>query len=184
MNKWKLISSKKALESKWFTVRQDTVELPNGKVLEDYFVWECADSCMIVPVTKEMDTILIRQYKHGRGEIITEFPAGYADPNEDIINTAARELEEETGYKSDKLTILGRLTQNPTKQTGDIYVILAENAVETGERAHEETEDIELITVPLRKVLPMIQSGEIRTTTAAAATLLALTHLGLIAIES
>lgn len=179
MKIWKTISSKYALDSKWFKVRQDTVELPNGKVMDDYYVWESADSCMIVPVTKDLEVILVKQYKHGRGEIITEYPAGYTDPNEEITTTAVRELKEETGYTSSKLSVLGKLTQNPTKQTGDIYVVLAENVEKVNASGGDETENIEILKVPLTKVIEMIQTGEIRTTTAVSSTYLVTKKLGL-----
>ena len=82
MEKWKLLFSKLVFNNKWFKVRQDRVELPTGKIIDDYFVWPEGDVAFVAPVTEDNHLILVRQYKHGAGEIMIEFPAGYVDNGE------------------------------------------------------------------------------------------------------
>jgi len=53
MKKWELVSSKMAFDHKWFKVRQDTVKLPNGLVIDDFFIWEYGQISMVVALTKK-----------------------------------------------------------------------------------------------------------------------------------
>jgi ADP-ribose pyrophosphatase len=102
MKKWRLRSSTIVFDRRWFRVRQDTVVLPNGRVIDDYFVWPEGDVALVVPVTEQGDVILVRQYKHAAQEIMVEFPAGMLEPDEVPLQGAQRELREETGYVSDQ----------------------------------------------------------------------------------
>lgn len=74
MKKWKQISSKIAFDNPWFKVRQDTVEIPNGQIIDDYFVWLEGRIVLVVPVTTNNEFILVKQYKHAFGDFVIEFP--------------------------------------------------------------------------------------------------------------
>jgi len=161
MEKWKLISSKRAFDNKWVKLRQDTVELPNGKILNDYFVWESGDVVLVVPVTSEEKFVLVRQYKHGADEIVTEVPAGFMDENETPEQAAHREMEEETGYSSKEMKLLTTVHANPTKSNGKGFIFLAKDAIQNKEVNFDETEDIEILLKSKDEVLQMIQGGEI-----------------------
>lgn len=176
MKKWKKLDSKIAFDNKWFKVRQDKVKLPDGKIIDDYYVWLEGDLSLIVPVTKGKQIILVKQYKHASGQIMIEYPAGYVDEGETPEQAAKRELLEETGFSSSKFTLLGKLTNNPTKTVGNIYLYLAEDVEEVakkGEVHSEDTEEIELLILPPKEVLKMVESGEIWVTSSVAATYLA-----------
>lgn len=82
--KWKKISSEMALDEKWFRVRKDVVELPNGTVLNDYFLWLSGDVSSVVPVTQNNEFIFVKQYKYGSDEEMIEFPAGFVEEKEDF----------------------------------------------------------------------------------------------------
>src|ERR1700761_4271663 len=82
-------------------VRSDTVELPDGTIIENYFVRESRGFAVIAAVTPERDVVLVRQYKHGIATITLELPAGMIDPGETPESCATRELAEETGYAGD-----------------------------------------------------------------------------------
>ncbi|HSA08700.1 MAG TPA: NUDIX hydrolase, partial [Candidatus Moranbacteria bacterium] len=161
MQKWKTISSKMAFDHKWFKLRQDKVELPNGKILDEYFLWLKGYVALIVPITEDGKFVLVRQYKHGADEIIVEFPAGFVDKNEAPEKAAQRELQEETGYSSDSLQLLSTTFADPTKAIGKIYIYLAKNAVQNKVIKLDETEDIEVLVKSEKEVLEMITKGEI-----------------------
>ncbi len=161
MKKWKLISSKIAFDNPWLEVRQDTVEISNGKVIDDYFVWIEGQIVLIVPVTKNNEFVLVRQYKHGYGDYVIEFPAGYVNKNENISIAAQRELREETGYTSKNVTLLRTLINHPAKVAGTLSVYLAKDAEKTHDTSFDDNEDIEVIVKPYKEVLQMIKNGEI-----------------------
>ncbi|HPN54787.1 MAG TPA: NUDIX hydrolase [Candidatus Moranbacteria bacterium] len=161
MQKWKTISSKMAFNHKWFKLRQDKVELPNGKILDEYFLWLKGYVALIVPITEDGKFVLVRQYKHGADEIIIEFPAGFIDGDETPEEAAQRELQEETGYSSDNLQLLSTAFADPTKAIGKIYIYLAKNAVRNKAIKLDETEDIEVLVKSEEEVLEMITKGEI-----------------------
>ncbi len=177
MKKWKLISSKMAFDHKWFKLRQDKVELPNGKILDDYFVWLYGSVVLVVPVTENGKFVLVRQYKHGADEIITEFPAGFVDEGETAEEAARREVEEETGYSFQDLQLLATTYANPTKAVGKISIYLAKNAVQNKEAKPEETEDIEVLVKNKDEIMEIINNGEICTADSIAGFFLAIMEL-------
>lgn len=177
MQKWKLLSSKMAFDHKWFKLRQDKVKLPNGKILDEYFLMLRGDVVLIVPITEKGEFVLVRQYKHGAKEIITEFPAGFVDNNETTEEAARRELKEETGYSSQHLQLLTTAYASPTKVVGKTFIYLAKKAIQNKEIKLDETEDIEVFLKSKDEVLEMIKKGEICVNDSIAAFFLALEEL-------
>ncbi|MEO0541534.1 MAG: NUDIX hydrolase, partial [Cyanobacteria bacterium P01_A01_bin.105] len=128
LKKWKRLSSQLAFDHRWYKVRQDRVQLPDGNVIDDYFVSLRPDVAMVLPITANQEIVLVRQYRHGAGEILLELPAGTFDPAQEQAAVAAqRELQEETGYLADALEPLATLYDNPVKETNRIHLFLAQN---------------------------------------------------------
>lgn len=123
LHKWKLLNSKIAFDNPWFSVRQDAVQLPSGKVLDDYDVWLQGDIVLVVACTSAHDMVLVRQYRHGVREMLIEHPAGYVDEGENPEGTARRELLEETGFSAGDLRPLATFTSMPSKvvRTDDCF---------------------------------------------------------------
>ena len=162
IQRWKTINSQLVFDHQWCQVRQDEVELPNGKVIDDYFVNVRPDIALVLAVTQQREIILVRQYRHGVGEILLELPGGSFNPQiESSLTAAARELEEETGYVADQMLHLATLYDNPVKDTNKIYLIIAENAHPSGTQQLDVTEDIEVVLVPIEEVLERISTREI-----------------------
>lgn len=177
MQKWKTISSKMAFDHKWFKLRQDKVELPNGKILDEYFLWLYGSVILVILMTEKGEFVLVRQYKHGADEIIIEFPAGFVDEDETSEEAAKREVEEETGYSFQNLQLLTTTYANPTKAIGKTYIYLAKNAVQNKAIKLDETEDIEVLVKSEKEVLEMITKGEICVSDSIAGFFLALEEL-------
>ena len=161
MEKWKILHSRLAFHHHWYTVRQDTVQLPDGKIVEDYFVSVRRDVVLIFAVTADQMVPLVRQYKHGVQKILLELPGGFVDEGETPENAAARELFEETGYVSENLQLLTRVHDNPTKDTNTLNLFLAPNAFKHGKQTLDQTEDIAVELVPLHQVWPRVIQGDI-----------------------
>lgn len=179
LKNWKLLNSKMAFDHRWFKVRQDTVELPNGRILDDYLVSLGGTIVLIVPVTRDGKWLLVKQYKHAAGQVMLEFPAGYVDKQEDVTRAAKRELLEETGYESKEYSLLATLTNNPTKEAGEIHIYLARGAERVAEPKLDDTEEIEIEFATPQKVDDLIARGDIWVSASIAAAHLAFRRLGI-----
>jgi ADP-ribose pyrophosphatase len=115
----------------------------------------------IVALTKQNEILLIRQYRHGAGKILLELPGGGVNGNEEPLAAAKRELLEETGYTSDDIIEVGRVSPNPASHTNLMYAFLALNAEKAGDQCLDETEEIEVFPTPLDEVIVMARNGEL-----------------------
>lgn len=176
---WKLIDSEKAFDHKWFKVRKEKVELPNGKIIDDYFIWDAHDFVNVFTITKDKKIVMVKQYKHAAKDVLLEFPAGFIDEGETPEETAKRELKEETGYEAEEFTLLSSLMDNPTKQDGHTHIILAKNCEKKHEPSFDDHEDIETVLLTKEELLEKIHSGEIYSTASVACAMLGLKKLGL-----
>lgn len=175
IRKWKTLGSKIVFDHRWYKVCQEKVEVEPGKVYDDYFMGIFPNIVLIVAITKDKRMLLVRQYKHGAGEILLEVPAGYIDKKETPIKAAKRELLEETGFTSKNWTKLGFFYSNPTKERGNgIYIYLAKNAGKTTEPKNDEMENIEVQQIAIKDVVKMIKENKIKVTGGVAAILLSL----------
>ena len=162
IQKWKLLNSQMVFDNPWCQVRRDEVELPNGKVIDDFFVNVRPDIALLMAVTPNREIVFVRQYRHGVNEILLELPAGTFNPQaENNLTAATRELEEETGYIAPEIIQLATLYDNPSKDTNKIHLFLAENALPSGKQQLDITEDVEVVLVPVEAVLEKIATGEI-----------------------
>ncbi|MBR2308261.1 MAG: NUDIX hydrolase, partial [Fibrobacter sp.] len=80
---------------------KETCELPNGKVIDDFYTLWQPDWVLILARTAEGKWVMTEQYRHGTGKIALEFPAGIIDKGETPEQAALRELQEECGYRID-----------------------------------------------------------------------------------
>lgn len=162
LKKWKILQSAMVLNHQWCKVRQDEIELPNGKVIDDYFVNIKPEVALILPITSEQKIIFVRQYRHGVGEILLELPAGTFNPDEESPQIAAlRELKEETGYVADTATQLAVLYDSPVKDTNKINLFIAENVTKAGQQELDITEEIDVVLIPTKAVIEKVAKGEI-----------------------
>lgn len=155
-------------------MKKDTVELSNGKIMDDYFYMDIGQAVMVVPATKEGELVMVRQYKHGGGEIVIEFPAGNIENKENsFLEAAKRELLEETGYASKEWEQCGVLINSPSKSAQKIRVYLAKNAEKISEQNLDEAEEIEVLKISKSDFFKMIGTGEINASDTIASYLMA-----------
>ena len=162
MNKgWRVTESSYAVDTRFLRLRKDTIELPGGQTIRDYYVRESRGFVIICAVTPDNQVVLVRQYKHGIGRELLELPAGAIDPGETPAQTAARELMEETGYTAPPMEPVRTLVAEPTNSDSVAHLFLARGAVRTGAQSLDVTEDISVQTVPVSGLRAMVKDGAI-----------------------
>ena len=153
------ISSTIIYQGRLLDVRCDKVILPNGKTSTREWIKHPGAVCMI-PRLPDNKIALIRQYRYPVNKEMIELPAGKLEDNENPVTCAKRELEEEIGYKSEKLTFLTNL--HPAIGFSDeiMGLYLAEDLVQTTSNKDED-EFLELIPTSLNKAVEMVWKGKI-----------------------
>jgi ADP-ribose pyrophosphatase len=153
------ISSTQIFSGKLIDLYLDNVKLPNGKKSTREWLDHPGAVCL-VPILNNGDILLIRQFRYGPREEFIEIPAGKLDKNEEPIKCGLRELEEETGYKSNKLTFLTNIHPAIGFSNEKMWMYLAEE-LELTEKKLDDDEFLELLPTPLNVALEWVFSGKI-----------------------
>ena len=142
---------------------EDTVRLPNGKEEKWDFVSHRMGAACVLAVRSDGKILMVRQYRNALDRFTLEVPAGKRDSlNEDTSICAARELEEETGYRAGKLEKLLSLKSTVAFCDELIDVYLATDLVEIGEQHLDEAEDIDIEAYELKELMDMCYSGTLQ----------------------
>jgi len=151
----------KILETSCFRprFRIDKCELTNGNFL-DVTILEFRSWANIVPLTKNGEVILVKQYRHGIRGVLWEFPGGVVEDRENPLEGAKRELLEETGYRASNMIEVARLYPNPALQTNTLYCFLAQEMEKVSEQSLDAGEDIEVCPVPVEELIKMAKRGD------------------------
>lgn len=169
----------KVLETSYFSprFRIDRCELANGNFL-DATILEFRSWANIVPLTKNGEVILVKQYRHGVREALWEFPGGVVEDEEEPLEGAKRELLEETGCVASDMIEIARLYPNPALQTNTLYCFLARDVEKVSEQSLDAGEDIEVCPVPWEELIRMVKHGEFPHALMTAVLFSALAYLG------
>lgn len=158
---WSILDTRYLYRHPWLTMRRDRVRLPNGQIIDDYYVWEYPPWINVLATTPENLVILIRQYRHGIGKIFYELPAGVHDkPEESLLEAAQRELFEETGFGGGSWNVWMELSANPALQNNLTCTFLAENVRYKGSRNLDPTEEISVHPVTIDALRAIVLDGE------------------------
>lgn len=158
---WKIKETERVLDSEYVKVDKDDVLLPHGREIKDFYKVTIKDCAAIVALTADGKVVLKKEYRHCYGEELIEIPAGVLEENEEPLNAAKRELEEETGYRSEKWTYLGKTVESSAKLTNYMYIYLAEDCEKVSGQKLDYGEAIEVLEVGLDKAVEMIMNNEI-----------------------
>jgi ADP-ribose pyrophosphatase len=146
---------------------------PRGEVVRE--VVEHPGSVVIVPELEPGRYLLLRQHRISVGEVLLELPAGTIEAGEKPEDCAARELEEETGYKAGQLIRLARTYSTPGYSTETMDIFLARNLEKSSSKL-ESDEEIELMEMDREAVARAVREGEIRDLKTIAALFLAFSY--------
>jgi 8-oxo-dGTP pyrophosphatase MutT (NUDIX family) len=158
-NPWQILSTKPVYENPWIRVREDQVINPNGG-RGIYGVVSFKNKAIgIIPVDAEGYTYLVGQYRYPLEEYSWEIPMG-GGMDTDHLESARRELKEETGLTAEKWTLIARLHTSNSVTDEEGFVYLAENLTQ-GETEFEETEDLQIRKIKFSEAIRMVLHGEI-----------------------
>ena len=178
IEKWKTLSRQTIFDYRRFQLVRHICELPNGSIVDDYYVLEENDIGMVFALTEDHQVILVEQYKQGTGQITLELPAGLFDSEiADPGAEARREFVEETGYDAEKFSFLAKLGNNPTRMNSFFHLFLALDAKPTGRQHLDPNEFIVVNSHPVETVFELIRSGKIDGAMTIAGVYLAVDHL-------
>lgn len=158
---WRVTASSYVVDTHFLRLRKDRIELPDGTVIDDYYVRESRGFVVIFALAEDGRVVLVRQYKHGIAQVLLELPAGAIDPGEQPLQTAMRELEEETGYTAPSLELVRSFVVDPTNSDTIAHLFLARDARKTAEQNLDVTENIEVQLVSLEELRNFVRDGTI-----------------------
>ena len=152
-------SSEVVFQGELLDVRRDTVILPNGEIGTREWIKHPGAVCCI-PILPNQKIGLIRQYRYALKRHMIEIPAGKLSRGEDPRNCAKRELEEEIGYKTNKISFLTKIHPVIGFANEEMWLYLVEDLIKTKPRLDDD-EFLEIIPTKLEDALSMVWNGEI-----------------------
>ncbi len=159
-NPWQVISTELKYQNPWISVREDQVRNPGGG-RGIYGVVSMKNKALgIVPVDAEGNTWLVGQYRYPLNEYSWEIPMGGGLLEHDILESAQRELREETGLLAARWTRIARLHTSNSVTDEEGFVYLAEDLTQ-GELEPEETEELRLWKLPLADAVRLVMADRI-----------------------
>ncbi|KAA9338301.1 NUDIX hydrolase [Hymenobacter busanensis] len=159
-NPWQTLSTQPIYQNPWISVREDQVINPGGG-RGIYGVVSMKNKALgIVPIDEHGNTWLVGQYRYTLNEYCWEIPMGGGPVELDILESAQRELLEETGLRAHRWTNIARLHTSNSVTDEEGFVFLAEE-LEQGEAVPEETEELHLWKLPLHEAVEMVMNNRI-----------------------
>ncbi|ATQ68511.1 MULTISPECIES: NUDIX hydrolase [Methylosinus] len=157
---WELRGSRRLIRDRWISLRADHCVTQRGVVLDPYYVLEYRDWVHVVALDEADRLLLVRQYRHGAGEMSLELPGGVMDEGEsDPLAAGARELLEETGHRAASIRHLACLSPNPASHANRVHLLYAEGARLVAPLKLDNSEDITVERVPWREALELALGG-------------------------
>ncbi len=150
--KWEALKVEHIVQDEWIDFRRVRYRLPDGSEFEPYYNYSRRSFVIIAARDEEGNYICVRQYRHGIGQVTTEFSAGgiersddkeygsQGEEAEDALLAAKRELQEETGYVSDEWTHLLTIPANPTIADNYAHIYLADHCRKVSGQNLDDTE--------------------------------------------
>lgn len=155
----KTISSEIKYKGKILNLRIDTVESVNGESTRE--IVEHSGGAVVLPLLPNKNVVMIRQFRKPLERDVLEIPAGKIEQGESPEETAFRELQEETGYKANNMTLLTKMYPSVGYSEELLYIYLATD-LEPGETDFDENEDIDTYSYHIDDLYEMVMEGKIQ----------------------
>lgn len=157
--KEEILSTQTIFDGRIVHLKVHTVKLPDGKVSKREIIYH-QGAVAIVALDKEQHVLLVKQFRHGAGQITYEIPAGLLEKDENPAGAISRELREETGYRPLNVQSIGGIYVAPGYTTEYIHLFYADD-YEHASLEQDEDEFVEALRIPFADALAMIDRGEI-----------------------
>lgn len=154
------MSSEYIAQHPYFTARVDRCEMPDGKLVEEYYVVELPVSVCALAVTEDGQALIARQYRHPVADTLYELPGGFIDAGESPETAIARELLEETGHVFSSITQVGKIAANPGLLNNFTHLFVATGGKRVADQKLDHNEEIDILLMPLHTVKEMLHRNE------------------------
>ncbi|MDB4925833.1 NUDIX hydrolase [Mucilaginibacter sp.] len=159
--KWKICHSEYIHKGPWATLRTDKCEMPDGRVVDEYFVLEYPNWVNGVALTADNKVIMVRQYRHAANIVSLEIPGGVIDGDEEPAAAMRRELLEETGYQFDEIELLCTVYANPSTSNNHTYCYLAKGGIKVQEQTLDDHEELIVEEYSIDEVKQLLADNKI-----------------------
>jgi ADP-ribose pyrophosphatase len=139
---WKICSSSYIHKGPWATLRVDKCEMPDGRIVDEYYVMEYPNWVNAVAITDDNKVLMVSQYRHAANIISLEIPGGVIDGDEKPVEAIRRELLEETGYQFDDFELLSTIYANPSTANNKTFCYLAKGGKKVQGQSLDEHEEL------------------------------------------
>ena len=156
---WKVLKRDIVFQDTWVQLEASRCELPDGRIIEPFYIRRDPDFAVVVAVTKDGRLVLVRQYRHGVEKVLLELPAGAIEKGEDPKVAAGRELLEETGYQAGHLKFLMKTAPNAANSTAYAYCYLATDAEWVAAQHLDAMEDVAVEFMDVKDARRALQEG-------------------------
>jgi len=158
---WKLCHSEYIHKGPWATLRTDICEMPDGRIVDKYYVLEYPNWVNAVALTEDNKVLMVRQYRHAAGIVSLEIPGGVIDGDEAPEAAMRRELLEETGYRFDDIELIATVYANPSTANNHTYCYLAKNGKKVQEQNLDEHEELVVEQYTITEVKQLLADNKI-----------------------
>lgn len=159
IQKWTTLEKKYLIQRPWLTARVDKVQLPNGTINPEHYVLEYPDWVNVIAITNDDKIVMVRQYRHAMDSILIELPAGKCEEGETPLQSAQRELLEETGFGGGHWIEAMTIGQNPSICDNITHCFVAQGVQKIAEQSLDESEDIEILLMTKHEIYNMLKEN-------------------------
>lgn len=157
---WSVRDERVVYQDRWVRVALADVELPDGRRYE-YTALRRIPGAGVVAFNEAGEILLQQEYRYPLDAVIYQIPGGLIDEGEEPIETAKRELLEETGHQASEWQKLGVVQDNPGLMNGSSTLFLASGVQRVADPQRDETEFLAFDWYPLEWLREKIMAGEI-----------------------
>ena len=158
---WRELAREPVADCRIFAVERSLAESPVDGSRHPFYRIRSQDWMQVVPITRDGQIVLVRQYRHGSGRLTLEIPGGLVDSGEDPAAAALRECLEETGYRGRHAVSLGVVSPNPALFDNRLHAYLAADVELERAIANTGTEQTDVVLRPVSELPRMLLGGEI-----------------------
>ncbi|AST06882.1 MULTISPECIES: NUDIX hydrolase [Anoxybacillus] len=157
----KTMNQQRIFSGKVIDVYVEDVLLPNGETSKREIV-KHPGAVAVLAITEENKIVLVRQYRKALERVLVEIPAGKLEKGEAPLETAKRELEEETGYVCEKMEPLHSFYTSPGFADELVHIFLAKGLTKKSEKQMlDDDEFVDVLEVTLEEALKMVEDKQI-----------------------